>query len=292
MRTKLIISSNAFFLIAFMIPVLALGAENPLLVQLPQKINQSLANIEMIGQEHDQKTEQKENEIKRIVEQIHQVNDEKKIYSLQKEYLALRAEMLKSYASRTVQIENELASIVRNMDRLEKVWGDSQKFGLGPGIEREDISSRKAVKGMLNGFRSMIDMVETLDPDSNLGNMKETFVNMNSMGKSYFTNSGHASLQDQKEFILDVLTLSKSVQGVLGAEHDYLLTRLWYIDSNHIVKQFGKIKMSILGDGINVNQGLQNMHEQDQQVLGLGSDMQAMNNGNYNPGYENADTSW
>ncbi|MBT6337670.1 MAG: hypothetical protein HOJ48_00065 [Desulfobacula sp.] len=260
----------------------ATAAENSMLVELPKKINLHLGNIAKIAHKYDVQTIQKEGQIKDIIHRLHNANNQDHIYSIQQEYLAHRAESLKGLAHKIVGIENELTSAVKNIIQLDQLRNDSHKFGIGEGIERNDLEAKQAVKGMLKGFESVLHMVEALNPEVNLSNQYDTFSVMNSMARSFYTNSSNISMESQKKFILEALSLSKSIQGLLGSEHDYLLRRLYYIDSNHIVRQFGKIKLAILGNGLDIKNVLEKHHITDEMVLNHGNSNTILKQENYN----------
>jgi len=286
-KTIVFICIYHFFLTGF-----AFATENSMLVELPQKIIQSFANIKRINHQYDLKTKQLETQIQGIVQEFQNAKNEEHIYSIQQEYLAYRAEGLKEEALKLVGIEKELISAIKNMTQLEQVRNDSRKFGIGAGIDRNDIEAKQAVKGMLKGFQSVLNMVDSLNPEANLSNLQDTFGVMTSMAKSFYTNPSNVSMEFQKKFILESLSFSKSLQGLLGSEHDYLLTRLYYIDSNHIVKQFGKIKLAILGSGIGISDGLKKYHRMDEKVLNSSNPNTLMSQKEYNAGLIQTNFDW
>ena len=290
---KLFKKAIAFICVChFFMTGLALATENSMLVDLPKKINQSFANIARIGQQHDLQTKQNEAQIQDILQKLPKAKNEHHIYSIQQEYLAYRAENLKGLARKLVGIENELASVVKNMTQLEQARNDSRKFGIGAGIERNDPEAKQAVKGTLKGFKSILHMVEILNPEANLSNQYDTFSAMNSMAKAFYTNPSNVPLEFQKKVILDCLSLSKSLQGLLGSEHDYLLNTLYYIDSKHIIHQVGEIKLAILGNGLDIKHGLEKDHIMDKKILNISKPDTIMSQKAYNAGLSQTNLDW
>lgn len=207
------------------------AAESSLMVQLPQKIQNSLATIEKVGRESDKEIATMESSIKEIVEKIEHANGSNEIVMLQKQYLEGRARVLRAQAYRTVAVEDELASIADNMQRLAQASRDSRSFGLGAGINPGDEEAKKGVSSMLKGFKGLLGMVQQLNPDKNLNSQFEALTTMNETARSFFAKRSDGSLEEQQRFILESLVLASSVKKILSAEYDYLLQQIYYVDT-------------------------------------------------------------
>ncbi len=262
------------------------ASENPLLVKLPAEINAGMAKIYAIGEQFDRVVKAKELQIKRVVEQIEASTNERETFAIQKEYLALRAEVLQAQAKRSVAIENELAKVVQNIDLLEQVRKDSKKYGLGKGISKEDPQAKAAVRSMLGGFKNLVDMVDRLNPASQLGNQRDSLIVMTNMANSFFGMDDNSGLENQRRFLKDAMVMARSVQGILGLEHDHLMQKLYYIDAQHIVQQFGDLKVAIFGKGITVADGFNKWHQLDDQALRSRGSSQPSGYGGAQPGWE------
>jgi len=258
--------------VAILAAGVALAAENPLLVTLPQQINSSVSKILTLQRSADRQVKAQEQQIQQVVQQIESASGQAEIYALQKEYLALRAETLKAHAEKAVGIEQELAKIAHNLERLDRVRRDSEKFGLGPGILRDD-ASKQAVAEVLQGYGALVSMVETVNPGASLGDLKVSLNTLNGMARTFFSTSNDvASLEAQKRFVKEAMIAAKSVQRVLGLEHDYLLRNLFYVDARHLVHQFGELRTAVLGEGLDFSQQWEDLHRQDEQVLQMGAE--------------------
>lgn len=269
-------------------PFSAAAAENPLLVQLPAQINAGMEKIYAIGEQSDRVVQAKEAQIQKLVEKIMASDDNsRETFALQKEYLALRAEVLQALAERSSSIENELAMIIDKTDRLEQVRKDSKKYGLGPGVSKEDPRAKAAVSSMLTGFKNLVDMVEKLNPGSQLQNQKDSLLVMTNMANSFFSMDDNSGLETQRRFLKDAMIMSRSVQGLLGLEHDHLMQKLYFVDAQHIVRKFGELKFAIFGKGVNVADGFGKWHALDDQVLQQAAGAQSPPFSGAQPGWEN-----
>ncbi|RKX25194.1 MAG: hypothetical protein DRP47_10190 [Candidatus Zixiibacteriota bacterium] len=267
---------------------LVAAKENPLLVKLPAEISAGMEKIYAIGEQSDRVVEAKEAQIQHVIDQIQASDNQRETFALQKEYLALRAEVLLAQASRIVSIKSELAKVVQKLDLLERLHKDSQKYGLGHGIDKDDPKSKQAVQSMLSGFTSIVKMIEKINPGANLGNQKDSIIINTNMANSFFSMDDNSSLEMQKRFFKDTMVLAQSVQGVLGLEHDHLMQKLYFVDAKNIVQQFGDLKVAIFGKGINVTEGFNHWHEMDDQALGTGQIGLAIGDGSSHPGWDQA----
>jgi len=246
------------------------AAESSLMVQLPQKIQNSLAVIERVGRESDKEIASMESSIKKIVEKIEHANGSDEIVMLQKQYLEGRAKVLRAQAYRTVEVEEQLASIAGNMQRLAQASRDSRSFGLGTGINPEDEEAKKGVSSMLKGFKGLLGMVQQLSPDKNLNSQFETLTTMNETARLFFAKRSDGSLDEQQRFILESLVLASSVKNILSAEHNYLLQQIYYVDTKNIVNQLGKVQIALSNGGSGISDGIIRSHDQDRKVLEYG----------------------
>ena len=254
----------------FFLTGMVFATENSLLIELPIKINKSIANIAKFNQQHELQTKEQESQIKNIDDELQNARNQDQVYSLQQEYFAIRAENLAGWANKLMKTESELLSMAQNMDQLEKARNDSHQFGIGTGIDRNDPKAKIAVINTLKGFESLMRMVKSNNPEVNLNNEYDTFQMMNSTARAFYINQRNDSLEGQKRFVLGCLSLSISLQKHLRSEQDHLLNNMYFIDSNNIVRQFGKIKIGILGTG-NITKGLVKYHSMDKKVLGYSS---------------------
>ncbi|ACU89346.1 hypothetical protein [Desulfomicrobium baculatum] len=243
------------------------AAESSLMVQLPQKIQNSLATIEKVGRESDKEIATMESSIKEIVEKIEHANGSNEIVMLQKQYLEGRARVLRAQAYRTVAVEDELASIADNMQRLAQASRDSRSFGLGAGINPGDEEAKKGVSSMLKGFKGLLGMVQQLNPDKNLNSQFEALTTMNETARSFFAKRSDGSLEEQQRFILESLVLASSVKKILSAEYDYLLQQIYYVDTKNIVNQLGTVQIALKNGGSGIVEGIIDLHTQDDKVL-------------------------
>ena len=275
----------------FFLTGMVFATENSLLIELPIKINKSIANIAKFNQQHELQTKEQESQIKNIDDELQNARNQDQVYSLQQEYFAIRAENLAGWANKLMKTESELLSMAQNMDQLEKARNDSHQFGIGTGIDRNDPKAKIAVINTLKGFESLMRMVKSNNPEVNLNNEYDTFQMMNSTARAFYINQRNDSLEGQKRFVLGCLSLSISLQKHLRSEQDHLLNNMYFIDSNNIVRQFGKIKIGILGTG-NITKGLVKYHSMDKKVLGYSKAPATMQQANYNTEINETIVNW
>lgn len=241
--------------------------ESNLLVELPQKIKASIEEVAVAQRQARQSAEAREVRIKQVVEQVDQAEEHEQRVRGQREYLALRAEGLEDQALMVERVEREIAAIAGNLDRLERVRQDSRERGLGEGIRRDDPQARQAISGTFRGIASILKQVENLSPGATAraGQMLATCRNLDQTAREFFAGRAHESLREQKEFVLEVAMLVQSVKLLLRDEHGYLLSQLWYVDSQDIVVRLGE--MGTLVDGLDVRGALRDWHATDEEVL-------------------------
>jgi hypothetical protein len=249
-------------------PSTAHSLENPLAVELPKRINASITNILEEQRQSDKKIKDKEIRIQGIVERIELATDEEEIYSLQKQYLALRAENLRLIASKTVKIQTELESIHTNLRKLAEVQKSGERYALGKGIERDE-TSKHAVGEMFKGFHSVISMIETLDPQANLETTKTSLSILDKKAKQYFKGGNANNIEEQISFIQDAMVVAQSVKGMLGVESTYLLGQLYFVDAKNLIQKFGKLKDAIFA-GLDINSLFDGIHADDDKVFTAG----------------------
>jgi hypothetical protein len=291
MKQPIIITILFISIYIFFVTGIVFAAENSLLIELPKKINKSLANISQFNQQHELKIKEKEAQIKNIVYDLQNARNQDQIYSLQQEYHAIRAENLASEADKLIRMESEFFLMAQNLEQLEKARSDSHQFGIGAGIDRNDPKTKQIIQNTLKGFENIMHMVKNNNPGINLSNEYDAFQIMNSTARAFYTNHRNDSLEDEKRFVLGCLSLSISLKKYLRSEQDHLLSNMYYIDASQMRRKFGEIKVGILGSG-NIIHGLKKYHSMDEKILSYSKVPESIQQTNYNTEFNGTIVDW
>ncbi len=279
------------FFSVFILTGVGLATENSLLIELPKKIYKSSAYVTSLQQKYELQIKQQDAQIKNIVYQLQNAKNQDQIYSLQQQYQAIRAESLASTADKLIKMESAFLSMDKNLEQLGKARNDSQKFGIGKNINRNDLITKQEVRNMIKGFKSIMHMAKNNNPEINLTNDYDTLQMMNASARTFYTNRRNDTLEDEKRFILGCLNLSISLQKHLKSEQDHLLSNMYYIDASQMRRKFGKLKIGILGSG-NILQGLKQHHSMDEKILNYSKLPENIHQANYNTDFNETIVDW
>lgn len=247
---------NALFVfcvfgIICLVPSVSRAAESSFLTE---EINASVKQVEANNQKVKQQTEQDKRVLAQFLDKkrkAESAGDQDVVYKNQQDFYAKLSHMLKGWTEAVVYNEKELENIYTNMQLIAKQQKDSKTFGLGPEISRTDAHARKAITEVLNGYKDMITMVETLDPEADVSAIKAQLTGDYRASYQHFNGMKESPFDAAMEVALNALALTQTVKQNLGLFHDRLLGDIFYVDANHIANVLGTLNANLLGDGLN-----------------------------------------
>lgn len=254
----------------FMPCATAHAAETSLLVSLPVEINESLVRLDQGKAESARALKAKTGQMSDIKTKLKNSRTDKEQLACKKEYLAVRSEILVDITRHVIMVEGELTGIYDRLNDLEDAMQDSKEFRLGPGISRFDKQARKTVGGTILGFKSMINMVEALDGDLYVGQMKDNITADITQAQAYFNQEGAMSVAELRRTIMDTIILTRKLRGMIKTDSMHLSLATQKLDIENIKKSISKFTSNDFGGTRGIADYFRDMRQMDDEVLGHG----------------------
>lgn len=262
--TAKIVFTAALVMVALLFTSVVRAAETTLVIDLQRKIKSDFKKMEDVNRDQGARADKINNEIKQIVTDLTNTSDEAKKEEIRNLYFKKRAEHLHAEATRVVEIEEALGSVVKNMVTLEK---EIEKTG---GDGKELLSSNpEPIKETLRGTANIVTTIQAIrGDDPKVRNLALTLKNLDMQYRSFFTHGRRASLAEQIAYLEDLHAYVYSVRGLLRHETAYLKSNVYFLMKDGVVRVINDFQKQFYATTF---KGFEDQHRQDAEVLGDGS---------------------
>jgi hypothetical protein len=248
------------------------AAENSYLIEvdrLTREVSAGLARITRVSMSSDRQIRRLEDQIHNKLNAVRAARSEPELAACQKEYFDLRSQALAIHAEKADANETELTKLVRNLDRLETAQNNSRTFGLGEGVQADDVQAQTAVAAVLRGQQNLLTMISKVSPGTRIGSQADALSIKIGVANKFFANKRNMNFDEQKRYAVDALLLVRDVKNLLRQSHDDLLQKLYYVDARHTVRQLQDLKVAVLGSVVNGSNGIGAIEAMDNEVINM-----------------------
>ncbi len=220
----------------------ACAAESSLSVVLPARVEKTVQNISKLSHDINRQLTSGRKSIDQVKREIQTTSDDSRLFELRSRYLDLRKSNLNLVEQKVSGIEGQLGTLALDLRQLDRVWRDSNRYGLGQGIKSDDPVAREAVSDMMQGIGSLVEMVEQQDLRSDMGPIKKSLLALDDSAHQFFRGNEQASLKEQMALVKDWLILAGAVKKLIGSEKHYLSGRHVALQNGHIARSLRQVE--------------------------------------------------
>lgn len=183
--------------------------ESPLIIKLRLEIQQDIQSVMEIQQQTRTRVEEIEKQVVELAKRIDNADSLEEWANLIKEGLGLLIEETEQRLIMAGTIEEKLERIAQNISRLEKLSQSPAGIVIGKkDIFKDILEARKMIADTFKGIHAIISDGKLLNPApaKNADLLRVEGENLELVADKLLVSHNEASLAQQKEFIIDLVT--------------------------------------------------------------------------------------
>lgn len=240
----------------------AFAAETSYIVNLHKKIKTDFKELEKGQREAETRISQINKDISGLVERIESTENAEARDQLVNQYYKLRAQTLYERVKAINLADGTILRIADNMRQLDTAMAETNRNDDGTMLTKADLP---AISGTLRGLADIMRPIYAMKSDDpRIQYMGQTIQNLDGRFRYLMDNQKQVSLADRVAYMEDLHAFIGSVRQVAEQERFYLLTKVYTILANNIIKfvdSFGKSTT-----GLNLALTIVDDHKKDAQV--------------------------